>query len=207
MTSPDDTTGGVGPGPEDASSGPEAVGEPNGPTGGTDDFDVDVLEAELIDGIVEAEGDPLAEAEAQRDEYLDALRRLQAEFENYRKRVTTQQADQVARAALGLVEKLLPVLDTLDLAAQHIGDPESSDAKALVAAASQLQDVLAKEGLERVDPAGDVFDPNAHEAVGQVPAEEGAGESSDGPTVAQVLRAGYRWKGTVVRPAMVMVTG
>ena len=120
-----------------------------------------------------ADDDPLALALNQRDEYLDSLRRLQAEFENYKKRVVKQQADQVARAAVSLVEKVLPVLDTLDLATQHLGDAESADGRALVAVTSQLHDVLAKEGLERIDPLGEAFDPNAHEAVGHLPAEDG----------------------------------
>jgi molecular chaperone GrpE len=164
-----------------------------------------------------ADDDPLSLALNQRDEYLDSLRRLQAEFENYKKRVMKQQGDQVARAAVSLVEKVLPVLDTLDLATQHLGDAESADGRALVAVASQLHDTLAKEGLERIDPLGEEFDPNAHEAVGHLPAD-GSGEDgpeADGsdaggsgePVVGQVMRAGYRWRGTVVRPAMVMVRG
>jgi molecular chaperone GrpE len=195
----------------------------------------DVVDAEVVDdgtgdddatGIISGEAtglSDLTEALAQRDEYLDSLRRLQAEFENYRKRVTKQQSDQTARAAFTLVEKLLPVLDTLDLATSHIGDAESADGRALLAASSQLRDVLNKEGLERIDPIGEDFDPNAHEAVGQLPAEEvvdvdadtdGSGAvGSDGggasgePVVAQVMRPGYRWRGAVVRPAMVMVRG
>ena len=159
-------------------------------------------------------GEPgLDDAIAQRDEYLDSLRRLQAEFENYKKRVDKQQTDQRARAALLLVEKLLPVLDTLDLATAHIGDAESDDGRALLAVSSQLRDVLAKEGLERIDPIGEEFDPNAHEAVGHMPDEAdqpGAGseEDADGqggyavapagasgePVVAQVMRPGYRWR-------------
>jgi molecular chaperone GrpE len=175
----------------------------------------EVLDGELIedgvpaDEVVEAEDvdlDPLGVALAQRDEYLDSLRRLQAEFENYKKRVAKQQADQVARAAASLVDKLLPVLDALDLATDHVGDADSSEAKALVAASGLLHGVLAKEGLERIDPAGEEFDPNAHEAVGQVPAPDDAESRESGePLVAQVMRAGYRWNGTVVRPAMVMV--
>jgi molecular chaperone GrpE len=173
-------------------------------------------------------GDPLAQALDERDEYLDALRRLQAEFENYRKRVAKQQADQVAQAAASLVDKLLPVLDTLDLAAEHLGDAESTDGKALLAASSLLHGVLSKEGLERIDPTGAAFDPTAHEAVGHLPEEEGAEQQAGGadaggsgaggaggsgagelvgPVVAQVMRPGYRWKGAVVRPAMVVVRG
>ena len=153
-----------------------------------------------------ADADPLTTALAERDEYLDSLRRLQAEFENYKKRVAKQQSDQAARAAASLVDKLLPVLDALDLATDHVGDHVSDEAKALVAASGLLQGVLAKEGLERIDPVGQEFDPNAHEAVGQVPAPEDAEPTVSGePLVAQVMRAGYRWHGTVVRPAMVMV--
>ena len=198
---------------------------------------------EMVEPIVDADDDPgdqlgnigsaeigapgLDDAIAQRDEYLDSLRRLQAEFENYKKRVDKQQIDQRARAALMLVEKLLPVLDTLDLATAHIGDAESDDGRALLATSSQLRDVLAKEGLERIDPIGEEFDPNAHEAVGHMPDEPdqsgvGSDEGADGqggeqagaragasgePVVAQVMRPGYRWQGAVVRPAMVMVRG
>jgi molecular chaperone GrpE len=184
--------------------------------------DGEVVDGEVVDGeVVDGEGvddeavsdtpvDPVARANAERDEYLDALRRLQADFENYRKRVVKQQADEAGRGALALVDKLLPVLDTLDQAATHLGDPESADARALLAASSQLNDVLAKAGLERVDPTGEPFDPNAHEAVGHLPDDDivdGETIEGDGPLVAQVMRAGYRWKGNVVRPAMVMVRG
>ena len=85
---------------------------------------------------------------------------------------------------------------------------------------NQLRDVLAKEGLERIDPLGEEFDPNAHEAVGHLPVDEATPEVAGGvdpvpgggpapvePVVVQVMRAGYRWRGTVVRPAMVTVRG
>ena len=201
--------------------GPDYEAHGGAPEDGESD---DVIDAEILDAAdvsaavdeVFADDDPLALALNQRDEYLDSLRRLQAEFENYKKRVVKQQSDQVARAAVSLVEKVLPVLDTLDLATQHLGDAESQDGRALVAAASQLHDTLAKEGLERIDPLGEAFDPNAHEAVGHLP-DEGtadAGSEADAdegtagePVVGQVMRAGYRWRGTVVRPAMVMVRG
>ncbi|MGA3147412.1 MAG: nucleotide exchange factor GrpE [Acidimicrobiales bacterium] len=193
----------------------------------TDVVDADVIGDELDDDTTEIisgaspEFADVKDALAQRDEYLDSLRRLQAEFENYKKRVAKQQGDQVARAALSLVDKLLPVLDTLDLATSHIGNAESADGRALVAASGQLRDVLAKEGLERIDPLGEEFDPTAHEAVGQVAPEAGedgaAGSAGPDqtaavpargePVVAEVMRPGYRWRGAVVRPAMVMVKG
>ncbi len=196
---------------------PGSVDDPYGTDDGVVEGEVadldDAVAAEITDGTA-PEPDPVLVALAQRDDYLDSLRRLQAEFENYKKRVAKQQADQVARAARSLVAALLPVLDTLDLATAHIGDAESADGRALAAVAGQLHDVLAKEGLERLDPVGEEFDPNTHEAVGHLPAEEpdpepgsgsGSGTGSGEPVVGQVMRAGYRWNGMVVRPAMVMV--
>ncbi len=219
-------------------SSPDAGGSGGDPDGFDPDRIDEIFEGEIVDAvgddeltteIIDGESPDMNEVKsalAQRDEYLDSLRRLQAEFENYRKRVTKQQSDQTARAALSLVEKLLPVLDTLDLAVTHLGDADSTDGRALLAVSSQLRDVLAKEGLERIDPTGETFDPNAHEAVGQLPADEedrhhdifdkaglqkptgpGSGNPTGEPVVAQVMRPGYLWRGAVVRPAMVMVRG
>jgi len=206
-------TGGTG---EWAGADQASAPAPDDVPGDDSMFDDEVVDAEVIDEtsggdrVVDEvfEADPLDVALAERDEYLDSLRRLQAEFENYKKRVFKQQAEQVSRAAASLVDKLLPVLDALDLATDHVGDADSAEAKALVAASGLLQGVLAKEGLERISPVGQEFDPNAHEAVGQVPAAADAEPTPSGePRVAQVMRAGYRWHGTVVRPAMVTVEG
>jgi molecular chaperone GrpE len=140
-----------------------------------------------------------ADAARQRDEYLDALRRLQAEFDNYRKRVQRQQRDILENAAASLVKQLLPVLDTADLALAHGG---GEDVKQVAGA---LFDILSKEGLERIDPQGQPFDPAHHDAVAHEPVEgQGAPEM---PEVSEVLRAGYLWKGQVLRPAMVKVRG
>jgi molecular chaperone GrpE len=132
----------------------------------------------------------------ERDEYLDALRRLQADFENYKKRVEKQKIEHVERAAGELVSKLLPVCDTADLAIAHGGGEEVKQVW------TALFDALEREGLERIDPVGVPFDPTVHDAVAHDP-----GESRDGPEVVEVLRAGYRWKGRVLRPAMVKVRG
>ena len=143
--------------------------------------------------------DAAAEAARQRDEYLDALLRLQAEFDNYRKRVQRQQRETIENAAATLVKKLLPVLDTADLALAHGG---GEDVKQVGGA---LFDILSKEGLERIDPEGQPFDPVLHDAVAHEPVEgQGAPEM---PEVSEVLRAGYLWKGQVLRPAMVKVRG
>lgn len=128
----------------------------------------------------------------ERDDYLDQLRRTRADFENYRKRMVRQQTEHLERAAEGLVEKLLPVLDSFDAAIDHQQGYEQVQAA--------LMSTLEKEGLERIQPLGKPFDPTEADAV----AHE-AGD--DGPVVAEVLRSGYRWKGRVVRPAMVRVRG
>ena len=144
-------------------------------------------------------------AQRERDEYLDMLRRVQADFENYKKRMVRQQTELLERAAEGLVGKLLPVLDAFDLARAHLEAEGSPEGKALLQAAGLLSDTLAKEGLERLDERGAEFDPTTHEAVEHVPAEDGDGPA--GPVVVDVLRAGYRYKGRVIRPAMVRVQG
>jgi molecular chaperone GrpE len=143
----------------------------------------------------EAEPDPMLELALQRDEYRDALIRLQADFENYKKRILKQQTEHLERAAQGLVEKLLPVLDTADLALAHGG---GEDVKQIT---TSLVTALEREGLERIDPSGGPFDPTLHEAVAHEPSDGGEQE------VVEVMRAGYRWKGRVLRPAMVKVRG
>ncbi len=147
---------------------------------------------------VEALLDDVERLTTERDEYLDRLRRTQADFENSKKRLG-RDAESRAEAVTGrLVEDLLPVLDACDGALSH-----GEDAVEPVFAA--LLQVLEKNGLERIDPTGDVFDPTRHEAVMHEPAGEG-----DDPAlslVADVLRIGYAWKGRIVRAAMVKVRG
>jgi molecular chaperone GrpE len=149
--------------------------------------------------------DPVARLAHERDEYLLALQRTQADFENYRKRITRQQGEQTARAASDLVHKLLPVLDTLDLAEAHFNESLdlTEDGKALRASRAMLMDILAKEGLERVDQRNVPFDPSVHDAVAHT---EGLADDPE-TMVDEVLRSGYRWKGQVLRPAMVRVRG
>jgi len=159
-----------------------------------------------IDGVSFAAEDERTDVERERDEYLDALRRLQADFENYRKRVERQFEELAARGVSALVGRLLPVIDALDLAEDHLLAEAPSDGvlaadtKALVQARALLLDTLEKEGLERVGADGEPFDPTVHDAVAHA-------EGEGGPIVDEVLRAGYRWRGQVLRPAMVKVRG
>ena len=169
--------------------------EPSGHVPDTVDEALAEAEAAVVSDIASMVSD-LDSLKRERDDYLDALRRLQADFENFRKRTMKQQTDILERAAQTLVEKLLPVLDAADLAIAHGADA------AVGQVAGLLLDTLVKEGLEGVDPKpGDPFDPTLHEAVAHDP-----GEGGD-PEVADLLRAGYRWKGALLRPAMVKVRG
>ena len=145
--------------------------------------------------------DESLDAQRERDEYLDALQRLQADFENYRKRVTRAAEEAAVRAAGDLVVKLLPVLDAFDLGRAHFATADTEETRALDQARGLLMDTLEREGLARIDESGVVFDPQIHDAVAHV-----AGDDED-QVVDDVLRAGYRWKGAVVRPAMVRVKG
>jgi molecular chaperone GrpE len=131
---------------------------------------------------------------AEREQFLDAYRRAQADFENYRKQAQKRLDDALARELGGFVERLLPVLDACDAAAAQ------GESDAVEPIMSALFGALEKEGLERIDPKGDEFDPAVAEAVVHEPGEGGT------QVVADVLRTGYRWRGRVLRPAMVKVT-
>jgi molecular chaperone GrpE len=143
-----------------------------------------------------------AQLQGERAELVDTLRRVQADFENYRKRVLREQTALVDRATDRLVEELLPILDSFEGALASIAADTPEMEKLLDGVSgihSQLMAVLEKSGLERIDADGTAFDPNEHEAVLH---DEGEGE----PHVAQTMRTGYRLKGKVIRPAMVKVS-
>ena len=132
---------------------------------------------------------------AERDQYLDSLRRVQAEFENYKKAVAKRSVDERDRANDKIVTELLPVLDACEGAVKN----GSED---VVPVQNQLLLALERHGLEKSEPADQPFDPEQHEAVMHEPSDE-----VDVPTVAEVLRTGYLWKGRTLRPAMVRVKG
>jgi molecular chaperone GrpE len=158
------------------------------------------------DAALAEEADPREVLARERDEYLLALQRTQADFENYRKRIARQQEEQAARASQHVVEKLLPVLDALDLAENHLNESldMSEGAKALRASRAMLLDILSREGLERVDQPEVPFDPAEHDAVAHSDGDCGPGGET---MVEDVMRSGYRWKGQPLRAAMVRVRG
>jgi molecular chaperone GrpE len=143
---------------------------------------------------VEALLDDLDRVTSERDAFLDDSRRIAAEFANFRRQVEKRNAELVEHANAALVEKLLPTLDACDAALAH----GAEDVGPIFAT---LLGTLEREGLVRLNPHGEPFDPNLHEAVLH---EEGDVEH---PVVAEVLRTGYVWKGRVLRAAMVKVHG
>jgi molecular chaperone GrpE len=145
--------------------------------------------------------DELATARAEAAEYLDHLQRLQAEFENYRKRMTRSQERLVDAELQRFVQQLLGVLDEFDLAliaAEREPDFEAFR-KGVELVYAKLAETLRTEGLERIEAEGKTFDPNEHEALMQT------GEGDGEPQVAEVFRQGYRLRGNVIRPASVRV--
>jgi molecular chaperone GrpE len=137
----------------------------------------------------------------ERDDLLDTTRRLQADFENYRKRVLREQTALVERATENLLQQLLPVLDNFELAMTNLENSDVDDQvrKGIELVYSEFVNVLERSGLQRIDASGAPFDPNEHEAVLQ---DDGDGE----PHVGAVLRTGWKLSGRVLRPAMVKVT-
>jgi molecular chaperone GrpE len=144
----------------------------------------------------------IASAKAEAMEYLDHLRRLQAEFDNYRKRVMREQTEAVERAATPAILRLLEVLDDFELALMAATEKPDFDRflHGVELVYAKLADALKSEGLERIAAEGRPFDPERHEALMQT--GEGDGEKL---IVADVLRPGYTLRGRVIRPAGVRV--
>ena len=131
-----------------------------------------------------------------RDQYLDALRRLKAEFENSRKRQERERSRILSMASERLVQELLPVLDNLDRALEAGGDIREG----VQATRDQLAEVLGEEGLLPVASDGQPFDPNVHDAVMGQPSEE-----HEEGTIIQTFQRGYLLNGKPIRPAKVVV--
>lgn len=133
---------------------------------------------------------------AERDQHLNDLQRVSADFSNFRKQSEKRNVDFAAQAGSRVAEALLPVLDACDAAA-------AQGVEGVEPIAAQLANVLQSSGLESIVDEGEPFDPNRHEAAMTEPGDEG----QEVATVAEVLRNGYAWNGRVLRAAMVKVKG
>jgi molecular chaperone GrpE len=150
----------------------------------------------------EPELDRVAELERERDSYLDHLRRLAADFDNYKKRQARLAEQQTAQAGARILRSLLPVLDDLERSLDELAKAgvEEPLRRGVALTASALRDVLSREGLAEIAPEGAAFDPREHEAlVAQPTADVAEG------TVLSVVQAGWRLGEHVLRPARVVV--
>jgi molecular chaperone GrpE len=166
-------------------------------TGEVDDFTGQFVrpEDEDLDEIGEVVEHDLEQLLAERDSFKDIAQRLQADFDNYRKRAAIQAADEIDRATGRLAEAFLPVLDAAEAA--YLQHPDE-----VGPLLNLLLGELRKHGLETLDLDGQPFDPLVAEAVAHEPGE------GDGPVIVdEVLRSGYRWRGRTLRPAMVRTRG
>ena len=186
MTQGDALRGPVDPGPAVAPEGGE------GADSVLNDAAMDTAEAQLLEA-------DLRELAAERDELRGTAQRIQADFENYRKRVARDQAALTDRATERVIESILPALDAFEMAVVSLGDADEQVRKGVELAVGALSSALERHGLARIADLDVPFDPNQHEAVMQ---DDGDGE----PRVGDVLRTGYALNGRVVRPAMVKVT-
>jgi len=165
--------------------------------GSADDIDALLEEIEGLENNSE-----LAQARAEADELRDRYLRLQAEWDNFRKRTNLEREAERGRAASRLVERLLPVIDDLERA---IGHSETTSGSALQdgvqAVYTKFLDALTKEGVIIIDPLGEPFDTHRHSAVGVA-----VDASLDEETIVQVYQKGFEMAGRILRPAMVIVS-
>lgn len=148
----------------------------------------------------------LADTQRERDEYLDLAKRTKADFENFRKRMSTEVQAAAARGKAEVIREVVPVLDDLERAIQAAGlDPEGDSedglAHGVLLVFRSLRDSLTRNGIEAVDPKGERFDPNAHEALSTQPAD-----GVEPGTVVEVMQKGYRLGEQLIRPARVVVS-
>ena len=151
----------------------------------------EAVSAENEDEIITA----IEQLQSERDGYLFDLQRVQADFDNFRRQAQKRQTDLTDHAASGIVEKILPVLDSCEAAIQQ----GALDVQPIQ---SSLLEILQSSGLEIVGVQGEDFNPDRHEAVSHEPCED-----LDTSIVHEVMRSGYSWNGRTIRPAMVRVKG
>jgi molecular chaperone GrpE len=148
----------------------------------------------------------LADATQERDEYLELAQRTKADFENFRKRVAQDVQGAAARGKAEVARDVVPVLDDLERAIQAAGlDPEGDSEDALAHGVllvfRSLRDTLQRHGVEPIDPKGEKFDPNLHEALSTQPVD-----GTESGVVVEVMQKGYKLDGQLIRPARVVVS-
>jgi molecular chaperone GrpE len=148
----------------------------------------------------------LADAEAKKDEYLELAKRTQADFENFRRRMTAEVQAAAVRGKVQMAREVVPVLDDLERAIQAAGldpdgDSEDGFAHGVLLVFRNLRETLGRSGIEAVDPTGEKFDPNQHEALSTMPVD-----GTESGVVVEVMQKGYRFDDQLIRPARVVVS-
>jgi molecular chaperone GrpE len=167
----------------------------------------EVSSEEEAQGVEEDLDALLADTQRERDEYLELAQRTKADFENFRKRMAAETQAAAARGKAQMALEVLPAVDDLERALQAAGiDPEGDSpdglAHGVLLVFRGLRETLTRNGIEAVDPKGEKFDPNQHEALSTLPAAEGA----EPGVVVEVLQKGYRFGEQLIRPARVVVS-
>jgi molecular chaperone GrpE len=149
----------------------------------------------------------LTDAEAKRDEYLELARRAQADFENYRKRMAAEVQNAATRGKAEVVRSFLPVVESFERALEHAGIDSVADLsgedpikQGWAMTYRDLTQALGAAGVEVVDPKGEKFDPNVHEALSTVQMD-----GTEAGVVVEVMQKGYQFGGHLIRPARVVV--
>ncbi len=171
--------------------------EADAATDATADADADALTIDDILASVQSDEAAVADAPAEEHDLLLDLKRLQAEYANYRRRTEEQREAEIERAKGSVAKGLLPVLDDLDRAEKH-GD--LAEGSPLAAIADKLRGVVTRLGVETYGAAGEAFDPQQHEAIFQAPTP-----GTEVATILEVVEVGYRLGGIELRPAKVVV--
>jgi molecular chaperone GrpE len=143
----------------------------------------------------------LADAQRERDEYLDLARRTKADFENYRKRVASDVQAAAARGKAEVAREVIDAVDNLERALEAGDGSGEGLASGVEMVLASLRETLKKHGIDAVDPKGEKFDPNLHEALSTMPVE-----GTESGTVVEVMQKGYRMDEQLLRPARVVVS-
>ncbi|MBM7541684.1 nucleotide exchange factor GrpE [Amphibacillus cookii] len=168
--------------------------------------EVEEVEQELVDDTEEKTTDTsteeLEQIRQEKDELYNKLIRLQAEYDNFRKRTQREKAADLKYKSQSLVTELLPIVDNFERALDNKPEDQSVQAyfEGMEMIYRQLSTALEKEGVEIIETVGETFDPNIHQAVMQVEDDQ-----YDSNIVVEELQKGYRLKDRVIRPAMVKV--
>ncbi len=161
----------------------------------------EVTSEEEAQGVEEDLDALLAEAEKEKDEYLELARRTQADFENFRKRMTAEVQAASVRGKAEVAREVIDAVDNLERALAAKGESADDLAAGVEMVLRGLRETLSRHGVEAIDPAGEKFDPTRHEALSTV-----AVEGAESGTVAEVLQKGYKLDEQLIRPARVVVS-